>query len=217
MMNNKQIQERAKEIQNQTGGKIFCFPVHEDDPFSKFAVVIHVGEENYRIYPKPLPIEEAAAGIQVTLEAFKKEGWDADYDRNVRFISYQAQIDAPSVTMRKLKKENVSKPLLETGVDVMKKENDPEEYLFSGRGLLKWSYLEMVNEKNPNAVQFMDEYYKILAMRKYGKTAAAIKQEVRRMTKEQAIEWIEKTYRRFIKHGSEIMDIMNSLSKGGQH
>lgn len=211
-MNNNQIKNRAREIHKQLGGKVFCFPIHEDDPHSKYAVVVHLGEDNFNAYPKPLTIEEAASGILEVLEGFKSAGLDYDYERNVRFVSYQAQIDAPSVTMRRLKKGNVSRPYLEQGVDVMPKEDEPGEYLFSARGLLKWTYLEMVDEKNQKAIQFMGEYYKLLAMRKYGKTAAAIKQEVRRMTKDQAIAWIEKTHKRFIHDDSEIINIMGLLS-----
>ncbi|MNT27306.1 hypothetical protein D3C72_1629320 [compost metagenome] len=147
-----------------------------------------------------------------TLEGFKEGGLDHDYDRNVRLVSYQAQIEAPNITMRRLKKLNTSAPLLESGVDVMPKEDDPEDYLFSPRGLLKFSYLEMAENKNPKAISFMKEYYKLLAMRKYGKTAAAIHQEVRRMGKEEGVRWIEKTFNRYIPDGREIFNIMQLLS-----
>lgn len=211
-MNNSKIEQRAKEIREQHGGRIFSFPIHEEDPYSKYIVAIHLGNDQYNIYPEALSIEEAAAGIMATLEGFKEEGWDDDYERNVRFISHEAQMDSPNLTMRRLKKANVSRPLLELGVDMSKKEDDPEEYLISGRGLVKWTYIEMVDSKNAKAIRFMNEYYKLLAMRKYGKTAAAIKQEVRRMTKEQAVEWIEKTYKRYIPDSSEIFNIMNIIS-----
>ncbi|MNW62098.1 hypothetical protein D3C74_402070 [compost metagenome] len=114
--------------------------------------------------------------------------------------------------MRKLKKGNSSRPLFEIGVDVAKKEDDPEDFVFFARGLLKWTYIEMVDEKNPKAVQFMNEYYKLLAMRKYGKTAAAIRQEVRRMTKDEAIGWIERTYKRFIPDDREVFNIVSLLA-----
>lgn len=210
-MNKNNIEQRARDTRARLGGRIFSFPIHEEDPYSKYAVAIHLGDDKYNVYPEPLNIEEAASAILATLEGFKEQGLDDDYDRNVRFISHEAQMDSPNLTMRRLKKANVSRPLLELGVDVMKKEDDPEEYL-SARGLLKWTYIEMVDNKNEKAFWFMDEYYKLLAMRKYGKTAAAIKQEVRRMTKEQAIQWIEKTYKRYIPDSSEIFNIMNIIS-----
>ncbi|MNW41402.1 hypothetical protein D3C74_185390 [compost metagenome] len=145
------------------------------------------------------------------MEGFKANGWDSDYERNVRFISYQAQLDAPSVTMRKLKKENLSKPVFQENEDVILR-NGEEGHLISARGLLKFSYMEMVTEKNPKAIQFMNEYYKLLAMRKYGKTAAAIRQEVNRMAKDQALKWIEKTQERYIHDDTEIMNIMKLLT-----
>ncbi|PAD73696.1 hypothetical protein [Paenibacillus campinasensis] len=211
-MNKSHIELRAQELRKELGGTIFSFPIVEEDPHSKYAVAVYMGRNNFRIYPNPLTIEEASAGIIATLEAFKENGFDHDYDRNVRLVSYQAQIDAPNLTMRRLKKANVSKPLFEEGIDLLRKSGD-EEVMFSGRGLLKWTYIEMIDNKNAKAIQFMDEYYKLLAMRKYGKTAAAIRQEVRRKTKEQGIEWIERTFKQFISDGREIINIMNMLKE----
>ena len=57
----------------------------------------------------------------------------------------------------------------------------------------------------------MVEFYQLLAMRKYGKTVAAIKQEVRRMGKDQAIKWIEQTHKKYIHDDMEIMNIFNRL------
>lgn len=69
----------------------------------------------------------------------------------------------------------------------------------------------MVDDHLPIAAQFMDEYYKLLAMKRYGKKVAAIKREVRQMGKNQAIKWIEQTYRIFIKDAMDIFNIMNNL------
>jgi hypothetical protein len=209
-LNKGQIEKKAAELRKQLGGTIFAFPIHEEEPFSEYAVVVYAGGK-YHLYPEAADVSLAALGVKTILEQFKKIGQDSDYKRNVRFISYDAQINAPSVTMRRLKKDNVSKPLLKEGVDVFKR-NDEEGYLFNSRGLLKWTYIEMVDEKNPKAVHFMDEYYKLLAIRKYGKTAAAIKQEIRRMNKEQAIDWIERTYKQYIRDDTEVMNIMQTLA-----
>lgn len=211
-MTNRLIQEKAKVIRGQQGGRIFGFPIHEEDPYSPYAVVVFWGGM-YHVYPEAKDISFAALGVKTVLEQLQKHGEDVNFERDVRLISYQAQIDAPNVVMRRLKKENVTRPLLEKGVDVMEHDELPGEHLFSGRGLLKWTYIEMVDEKNPKAIQFMNEYYKLLAMRKYGKTAAAIRQEVRRMPKDEAIEWIEKTYKRYISDSREIINIMNFLSE----
>lgn len=69
----------------------------------------------------------------------------------------------------------------------------------------------MVNDNNPKSILFMNEYYKLLAMRKYGKTAAAIKQEVHEMGKDQAFRWLEQTYKKFIYNDMEIINILNNL------
>ncbi|SDJ77081.1 hypothetical protein, partial [Paenibacillus naphthalenovorans] len=204
-----EIEKKAENFRQQFGGKIFVFPIKEDDPYSKYVVTMYTGEK-FNTYPEPMTIEEAAAGVRMTLEAFEKDGWDADYERNVHFISYEAQVNAPSVTMRRLKKENVSKPIYQQGVDFHEKDGE-EELLITARGLLKWTYVEMVDEKNPKAIQFMDGYYKLLAMRKYGKTAAAIKQEIRRFSKDEGIKWIERTYKHYIRDDMEVMNLMQGL------
>lgn len=105
MLNNlKAIEKKAEALRHQLGGKIFAFPINEFDPFSKYAVTMFSGKK-FHTFPEPLDISAAAAGVATTLESFKKNGWDADYSRNVRFISYEAQMNAPHVTMRRLKND----------------------------------------------------------------------------------------------------------------
>ena len=77
--------------------------------------------------------------------------------------------------------------------------------------LLILSYLLMIDKKNLKASRCMDEYYKLLATRKYGKTAAAIKQEVRKMGKGKAIKWLEQTYKKYVYDDMEIIGILDSL------
>lgn len=105
-----EIKVRAENMRKELGGTIFAFPVEEENPFPKYAVVMFVGGE-YKVFPETANIEEAATGILIILEQMQKEGHDVNYTKDVRFVNYQAQIDAPSVTMRRLKKENVSKPI----------------------------------------------------------------------------------------------------------
>jgi hypothetical protein len=198
------------QLKARLNGKIFAFPINESDPFSKYAVTMEVGGNQFKTYPQPLTINEAAACVLELLEGLKNEGYEVDYSWDVRFISYQAQMDAPDLTMRRLKKSSVDKPLFVDGVDTMPDPNDPEGMLFSARGIVKISVLEML-DKNPKGIQFMNEYFKFLASRRYGKTAAAIRQEVRRMSKSEAIRWVERTYERFISDGREVMNIMFSL------
>lgn len=200
---------RAKQLRENLGGTIFAFPIEEDKPFSPYAIVMYAGGQ-YFAYPDATDISEAATGIFTLLEEMKKNGMDADYERNVRMISYQAQMDAPSTVMRKLKKENVSKPFLAEGKDY-KKGIEGEGEQISARGLLKISYLQMVEEGNQKAGQFMEHYYRLLAMRKYGKTAAAIRQEVRKMGKDQVLGWLEQTFEKYVHDDMEVMNILDIL------
>ncbi|AQZ46074.1 hypothetical protein [Paenibacillus larvae] len=200
--------ERAKQIKKELGGKIFAFPINDKDPFSKYAIVVYEGG-TYHVYPEAEDISTAAIGIKVTLEQYQRNGENLDYDRDVRFISYVAQMDAPDVRMRRLKKmQDSSKSLLQEDFDVTETE---EGRAFSGRGIVKFSYLSAIEDKLPKAIKFMDEYYKLLATRKYGKTAAAIKQEVRRMTKDEAIRWIERTYRSYVNDDTEVIGMCQRL------
>jgi len=208
-MNDLQTQSitKAKQLREQLGGTIFTFPIEEDNPFSPYAIVMYAGDQ-YFAYPDATDISMAASGVLILLEEMKKSGMDADYKRNVRLISHQAQMDAPSTTMRRLKKGNISKPFF-SGDDYKPASEEVEDQI-SARGLLKISYIEMVDEKNPKASQFMEEYYRLLATRKYGKTAAAIRQEVRKMGKDQAARWLEQTFSKYTSD-REVMDILDSL------
>lgn len=202
------IETCADDMRRRHGGTIFSFPVEPENPFSEYAVTVFTGE-GYKTFPNSLNIQNAAGGIHQILEGFKKSGIDADYGRNVRLASYEAQVNAPDVTMRRLKKENVFSRTLNESADVSP--IDGGEYAVSARGLIKFSYLSMVEDKLPKAIEFMDKYYQLLAMRKYGMTAAAIKQEVRRMNKDEAVQWIEQTYSKYVRDDMEVMNIMESL------
>lgn len=110
-MNDLQTQaiEKAKQLRGQLGGSIFGFPLEENNPFSQYAVVMYAAGQ-YFAYPNATDISEAATGIMILLEEMKKLGYDTDYERNVRLISFQAQTDAPSTVMHRLKKVNGTRP-----------------------------------------------------------------------------------------------------------
>ena len=199
---------KAEQFKEQLGGTIFAFPNEETKPFSSYAVVMYAGGK-YFTYPDAANISEASAGVIAILKELEKRGLDADYERNVRIISYQAQMEAPSTIMHQLKKENITKPLLTEGEDFTEGSES-----ISARGLLKMSYILMIDKKNLKASRCMDKYYKLLATRKYGKTAAAIKQEVRKMGKGKAIEWLEQTYKKYVYDDMEIIGILDSI--GGE-
>ena len=195
----------SKEFKEKLDGTIFAFPIEENNPFSSYAVVMYAGGR-YFSYPDATNISEASAGVLAILSELEKRGQDANYERNVRIISYQAQMDAPSTVMRQLKKEQMTRPLFTEGDDLTE-----ESKLISACGILKLSYIMMVDGKNLKASRYMDEYYRLLATRKYGKTAAAIKQEVRKMGKDKAIEWLEQTYKKYVYDDMDLIGILNSL------
>lgn len=99
------IEQKAEKIRQELGGTVFAFPIEEDNPFSFYAVVMYAANK-YFVYPEASDISTAAAGVATILEQLKKNGHDSNFARNVRFVSFQAQMDAPSVIMRKLKKGN---------------------------------------------------------------------------------------------------------------
>lgn len=208
------IESKARETQQRLGGKIFVFPINDDDPFSHYVIAIDVGAGQFKTYEDALTINDAAACLKELIDSMNAEGFVVNYERDVRFTFNEAQMNAPDVTMRRIKKTpgafKSSSPLMEKGADVRPNPEDPEGVLLSARGILKFCLLEMM-DKNPKGALFMGEYFKLLASRRYGKTAAAIKQEVRRMSKHEAVQWAERTYARYISNDRDIMDIFQRL------
>ncbi|EOO23562.1 hypothetical protein IIU_06969 [Bacillus cereus VD133] len=200
------IQEEAKRYQQEFGGEIFVFPIEEENPQSLYAVVVYAGEA-FHVFSEAVTVEDAAIGVQTILECFEKEGMEKEYAEVVRFITGEAQLNAPHVTMRRLKKESKF-------VTVPNKFDYFEQgdgYALSARGVLKYTYIAMVQEQLPKAIQFMNKYYRLLVTRGYGKSVAGIKKEVKRMNEDEAIGWLECTYEKYLGNGDEIMNIMNSL------
>lgn len=99
----KQAIEAAKSLRKQLGGTIFAFPIEPDNPFSTYAVVVYA-DGKYFVYPEATDITAAATGVLTILEEFKRIGMAKDYNKDVRMVSYQKQMDAPSVVMRRLKR-----------------------------------------------------------------------------------------------------------------
>ncbi|ASS66522.1 hypothetical protein [Paenibacillus sp. RUD330] len=207
-MNKAEIEKRAISYREQLGGNVIVFPIDELNPISLYAVCIHDGKKFF-VYEKPVPVEEAAAYIKVFLEALEAEGLDSDYSRNVRFISSEAQMKG-HVTLRRLNKEDERRRQALQRHDEDFQEDGQGGKLISARGLIMVSYRMMVEEKNPGATEFMNNFFRLLENRRYGKTAAAIKQEVRRMSVIERDEWINKIYSspRFIHSAEEIFALM---------
>ncbi|KGE16637.1 hypothetical protein [Paenibacillus wynnii] len=182
-----QIQDKAATLRERLGGTIFGYPIHENNPHSPYAVVVYAAG-HYHVYPEAKDISFAALGVKTILEQFQKSGLSVNYTDAVRLVSYEAQVNAPDVTMRRLRDSQADYSTTEAGTE-----------LISGKGAVKMAYFGMVDDRNPKCGQLMDQYYKLLASRRYGKTAAAIKQEVRKMNRDQATGWIERTYSKYLK------------------
>ncbi len=101
-MNIKEIRKKAKYIKKSYKGKIFAFPVEEENPYSKYAIVIDTGSK-LNVFSDLLDITEAAQCVQKAISILKRNGVNVSYENDVRFIFYEAQKNAPSVTMRRLK------------------------------------------------------------------------------------------------------------------
>ncbi len=210
-----QIEMQAMEYRAKFGGNFFTFPIEPDNPHSLYAFAMYDGQ-NYHLYAEAVPVEEAAAHLRIAIEAYEEVfGTKIDWDRDVKFISTESQVNSDSVTMRRLRNSGELRPAAPTGYltsEDVRHETEPEErYLFSARGLIKFMYLE--SHDTPKAAEFMDKYYQLLAMKKYGATAAHIKREVKRMSKDDAVKWIERTYSKYIHDDSEIFDLMPGLKK----
>lgn len=92
---------KAKELRKKLGGKIFAFPIEEDNPFSKYAVIVYEGGM-FHEFQIADDISYAALGVRTILEQGKRS-YNYHYDRDVRLISYEAQVNAPSIPMRKMR------------------------------------------------------------------------------------------------------------------
>ena len=98
------MEQRARALQVELGGIIFAFPVDPDDPQSQYAVATLFGG-GCVVYPDPLDIEDAAVLVGAIIETVKEEKYPFEYVRDVKFISYDPQANAPNVTMRRLRRD----------------------------------------------------------------------------------------------------------------
>ncbi|HHY67906.1 MAG TPA: hypothetical protein GX517_12070, partial [Alicyclobacillus sp.] len=169
-MNTRQIEKRAEFLRQQLGGLIFAFPINEEDPYSKFAVVVYTGD-GFRAFPEPLDVSEAAAGIASIVEGLEENGHRVDFDREVRFLVGATQLNGPNVLMRRLRENS-------RHYDYRRIDDMGGETAFTPRGFLKMGYLLMAEEGNVIGSRVMDEYCRFLAARRYGKPAAEIRKEV---------------------------------------
>ena len=100
----EEIIQRAKAIKKDKGGMIFAFPIEAENPFSKYVLVTDVGDCNMRVFAEELDITEAAQSILMEIEFFHKDGIELSYEKDVRFMFFEAQKNAPSIPMKRLRK-----------------------------------------------------------------------------------------------------------------
>lgn len=101
----KKAKKKTKELLNKIGGKIFVFPIKEEDPFSKFVISVSVGDEII-VFSELVDIVDAATGVLVMRELLEKNNIYTNYERDVRFVVHEPQKNASSITMKKLRDIN---------------------------------------------------------------------------------------------------------------
>ena len=71
---------------------------------NKMVLGKHSGRHAFKDRIQSLGYEISQEELEVAFEEFKKIGMAKDYNKDVRMVSYQKQMDAPSVVMRRLKR-----------------------------------------------------------------------------------------------------------------
>lgn len=102
-MNNSEMIAEAANMKRSLGGEIFAFPTQAADPFSRYGVVVYAGNK-YHVYPEAMNISEAAQGVLIIIEEYRKIGKVINYEKDVRLVTFEAQMNAPDITMRRLRK-----------------------------------------------------------------------------------------------------------------
>lgn len=104
-MKRKEIEAQAEVLRRKIGGRFFAFPAEPENPYSKYVFTAFIGGK-YKTYPKQMDISETAANIKVLLEALIEEGYEVNFERDVRFSMCDVQLNAPSIQMKKLRDNN---------------------------------------------------------------------------------------------------------------
>ncbi len=196
------IKQKVRELQNINGGKIFVFPISPDDPFSKYTFTIDTGKEVI-VFPNEMGMEEAAGAIDYVLKSFKEEGIDISYEEDVRFIMNEAQVNAPSVTMRRLKKEHHFQPITPIKKD--------DEVLLSACGVLILTYFAVKDENNAKADRLLNDYCRLLSQRKYGGSTSQIKRNLMLMSREEAVKNLRQVHGKYVSD-IELLELFNSMT-----
>ncbi len=73
-----------------------------------------------------------------------------------------------------------------------------EEVMLSARGLMLFSFYAWRDDRKPNGKQFLKEYCRLLATRKYGGTASEIFKALEAMSKDEGAAWMQHTFDQYM-------------------
>ncbi|MDA8336011.1 MAG: hypothetical protein M0Z41_13690 [Peptococcaceae bacterium] len=103
MTEKESIKQKAIDLRNRLGGTIFIFPAEAENPYSEYAMAAYVGGGKWKICPGTGEIQDVCGGLAGAIQESAAMGVHIDYNRDVRIITYPAQMNAPSVIMRRLR------------------------------------------------------------------------------------------------------------------
>lgn len=171
---------------------------------------------------EPYTLYDATQGAQVTVDEINKRTGTSYKLHEVLHINgeaIEANKDTDLASARFARDIQTGKgeyvTQRENTADVMRQEVDgKEEVLLSGRGVMLYAWLGWSDEKNAKSKEILRQYCNLLAMRGYGKGASKILEEALRQGKEEGLAWVRETYGKYIRNGSEIMDMMQNMGRG---
>ena len=154
---------------------------------------------------EPLTFDEAFAGAAAAIEQINAEcGYDYEPHKVVRIADdgLRANRHRDFTAARVLRDIEQGKGELTTppaGHGFCRKTVDgEEEIMFTGRGVVLTVYLAWRDDSLPKAREAFRRYCEYLAKRKYGGSTTDIFDEVRRMGKDRAVDWIRATYGKYV-------------------
>lgn len=176
--------------------------------------VVH-GPMNKVYDEEPWTMYEAGGHAGALLELMNKElGTSYEPHQVLRVTQEALEVNAKSGdfgAMRMLqdvrtKQFNLTLP---DGCDCMRRIIDGEEQLvFSGRGTVLVTYFTWTDDKNQKAREAMKRYCEYLAAHGFKGGAAKALAELDRLDKDRAVEWIKKTYARYVQNDTALIQFM---------
>jgi hypothetical protein len=85
-----------------------------------------------------------------------------------------------------------------------------QELLLTGKGVLKLLIIAYKEDSLPKGELGIDELCKMLALRKYGKGAKAIKRDIDKMDMPEAMNWISRIWEKHVT-GNDMIELFNRI------